>query len=151
MYTVRCINNGQLKWTESTPNIVVNEGLEYVMGRSFGSHDEIQWHCGLLTEGYGEPEDTMQEHPTWIEFMGLTTKMRPHCEWVQYEDKITYISTDNQFMVRVPGQVSGAFMTSERDSNTTKGTLYGVSPFVEKRQVVSGDSLLVTIQLGAKA
>ena len=150
-YTVRCFNDGKLKWTEKTPNMVVNEGLEYVMGRSFGDYEMVGWHCGLLIEGVAEPTDTMQNHPTWSEFMGATTKMRPLCSWVQQENLIDYVSSDNQFMIRIPGQVSGAFMTSEQDSNTTDGTLYGVAPFSAVRQVVSGDSLLVTIHLGARA
>jgi len=131
--------------------MVVNEGLEYVMGRSFGDYEMVGWHCGLLIEGAAEPTDTMQNHPTWTEFMGCTTKIRPLCSWVQQENLIDYVSSDNQFMIRIPGQVSGAFMTSERDSNTTDGTLYGVAPFSAVRQVVSGDSLLVTIHLGARA
>lgn len=150
-YDVACYRDNKIVWTESSPNLVVNEGLAYVMGTSFGDVDQIEWRCGLVLQGTPTPEDTMQSHPYWTEFTGTYIAVRPPCEFVIDSDPTKYISSSSQFMIQVSSQIAGAFMTSEPDSTSTNGTLYGVSNFEQVRQVVNGDALFVTITVGAKA
>ena len=49
VFTVSCYDkDGNLKWEEKTPNLVVNEGLDYMNTQFFtGSSYTAAWYLGL--------------------------------------------------------------------------------------------------------
>ena len=150
---VKCIgSDGVLKWEEKKTNLVVDEGLYFVLECSFMDRDQEKWYCGMYESGVPSATDTMENHPGWVEFRGYTTARRPECIFYETPTReIHNILTSNecQFMIAKAGTVVGALLTTGESTITTDGILYGVSAFQTPHDVIVGDSLLVTITLGA--
>jgi hypothetical protein len=153
-YSIDCIRDGAVVWTINKDNLVVNEGLEYVMDRTFGADDQVEWRIGLLTESNVSPGDTMSIHQyAFVEFMGTTNVNRPIATFVDSGiefNKYSYTANDVQVMVAATGYLTGAFMTSGIVKGEEVGILYGVAEFPASRSVIPGDALMITVKVTAQ-
>ncbi len=153
-YNIDCIRDGIVVWTINKDNLVVNEGLEYVMGRTFGDADQVEWRIGLLTESSVSPGDTMAIHQyAFVEFLGTTNKNRPVATFVDSGtelNKYSYTAPDVQVMIAAAGYLTGAFMTSGVVKGEEIGILYGVADFPAGRSVIPGDALIITVKVTAQ-
>ena len=86
-YTVECYGaDGQLKWTEEFPNLVVNGGVQDMNTKYFtGSSYTAAWYLGLITgPGSGNTYaagDTMSSHAGWTENTAYSQATRPACSF----------------------------------------------------------------------
>lgn len=154
VYKVECHDaQGNLKWEESTHNLVVNQGLQDMNTQYFkGSAYTAAWYLGLITgPGSGTAiaaSDTLASHAGWTEFtnysgnrkavtFGTATTADPSV--------IDNSGSPSSFTISGGGGVvAGAFLCSV--ATGTSGILFSASDFQSPgdRTVVAGDTLTVT-------
>jgi hypothetical protein len=156
VFTFQCFDaQGNLKWEESTHNLVVNVGLKDMNDKYFsGSGYTAAWYLGLVTgPGAGNTyaaADTMASHAGWTEDAGYSQSTRPACSFgaatTADPSVITNSSSVAVFSINATTTVAGAFLTSDDTKSGTSGVLFSVSNFTSPgdRSVVSGDTLNVT-------
>ena len=152
-YKIDCLRNGEVVWTESINNMVVNTGLGYAMSRIFTDVEREDLCMGLCTEADSLPTDTADLH-LFVEFLGTTNMYRPVAEFsdggIQPDNKYNYVAADVQAMITADATLKGIFLTTGKVKGEDTGTLYGVAQFSAPKSVVVGDALLVTITASAK-
>ena len=160
VYHVQCFDkDGNLKWEDKAPNLVVNQGLKDMNDKYFsGAAYTAAWYLGLVTgPGSGTTfaaGDTLASHAGWTEFtnysgnrgavtFGAATTADPSV--------ITNPSPVQFTITGAGGTVAGAFLASV--SSGTSGILFSESDFQSPgdRAVVSGDVLNVTYQFSLDA
>jgi hypothetical protein len=150
--------DGNLKWEDSTHNLVVNVGLKHLNDTFFsGSSYTATWYLGLVNASPAPSYaagDTLASHAGWTEFtnysgnrgavtFGAATTADPSV--------ITNPSPVQFTITGAGGTVAGAFLASV--SSGTSGILFSESDFQSPgdRAVVSGDVLNVTYQFSLDA
>lgn len=143
--------DGNLKWEEDNPNLVMNYGLQYMVGNSLtNSATKItSWYIGL-TSGTGTyvATDTIATH-TWTEFTSYSGN-RKACSFAAATAANPSVATNSaspaSFSINAGGTVLGAFLCDAATGSTYPTvTLFSASNFTGgSRTVVSGDTLNVT-------
>jgi hypothetical protein len=154
VYTIQCVGpDGQVKWEQNTPNLVVNQGLQDMNTTYFNSGTQVTtWYVGLITgPGSGTTiaaGDTLASHAGWTEFTnyGGNRKAAVFATATTADPSvITNTASPAQFAISgAGGTVAGAFLGSV--ATGTSGVLFSASDFQSPgdRVVVSGDTLNVT-------
>lgn len=154
VFHVQCIDkDGNLKWEDAVPNLVVNEGLQNMNTQYFkGSTYTAAWYMGLIT-GPGASTtiaaaDTLASHAGWTEFTNYSGN-RPAITFgtasTADPSVISNSGAPSSFSISSSGGVvAGAFICSV--TTGTSGILFSASDFQSPgdRTVVSGDTLNVT-------
>lgn len=154
-FDYECIGaDGKVKWSGSSPNLVVNVGLAYMAGSSLTSVTAITaWYVGLYGAGASNTPaaaDTMSSHAGWTEEVGYSNATRVACTFVTATTANPSVATNtaspSSFTINATSTVGGAFLTSGSAKSGTAGTLFSASDFTSPgdRSVVSGDTLNVT-------
>lgn len=153
-YRIECIGaDGELKWVEEFDNLVVTEGLNLLITRSFKTvPGDVNWYVGLKATGSVVAGDTAASHAGWTEVTTYSQATRP--AWTP--GTVSGGSLDNsaskaQFSINGTVSVFGAMMINENTKGGTSGALYGAGNFTAQRDVVSGDTLNVQITVSAAA
>jgi hypothetical protein len=153
VYKIQCIgSDGQLKWEQNTPNLVVNQGLQDMNTTYFNSGTQVTtWYVGLITgPGSGTTiaaGDTLATHAGWTEFTNYTGNRKAAVfatATTADPSVITNTASPAQFAITgAGGTVAGAFLASV--ATGTSGVLFSASDFQSPgdRVVVSGDTLNV--------
>jgi hypothetical protein len=156
VFTVECRDaQGNLKWSESMHNLVVNVGLKDMNDKYFtGSTYTAAWYLGLVTgPGAGNTyaaADTMASHAGWTEDVGYSQSTRPACAFGAATTADPSVITNSLsvavFSINATTTIAGAFLTSDNTKGGTTGVLFSVANFGSPgdRAVVSGDTLNVT-------
>ena len=151
-YQFDCYRDGELVWTDTNDNLVVNEGLELALDSIFGTMEHPKFYLGVIRNNAPiQPEDTMSSH-SYIEFTGTTNIYRPKCNFEKgalVGNTWYYIATDVQCMISEAGRIFGAFITTGELKGGEAGTLYGAAMMSGSRDVVPGDALLVSVTVKA--
>lgn len=155
-FHIECIDsNGQLKWTETFYNLVVNVGLDDSLDKHLkGSAYTAAFYVGLCS-GTPSPAagDTMASHAGWAEEVPYSQGTRPTLTL----GAVSGQSVDNSgspasFSITGSATVGGAFVVTDDTKGGSGGTLYGVGAFNEgNRAIVNGDTLNVTVTCTAAA
>jgi hypothetical protein len=158
VYTVVCHDaNGNLKWTDSFHNLVVNQGLQDMNSKYFsGSGYTAAWYLGLVTgPGSGttySATDTLASHGAtgsggWTEntnysgnrkaaTFGTATTANPSVDSNSGSPAVFTMNANAQ-------TIAGAFLCSV--SSGTSGVLFSAGDFTGGDKIVdSGDTLTVT-------
>ena len=154
-FNFECIGaDGKVKWTDSVPNLVVNEGLAYMAGSALTSVTAITvWYIGLYGAGASNTPaaaDTMSSHAGWTENVGYSNATRVAVTFVTATTANPSVATNSAspsaFTINATSTVGGAFLTSGSAKSGTAGTLFSASDFTSPgdRSVVSGDTINVT-------
>jgi len=161
VFTVECRDaDGNLKWEEEFPNLVVNTGLQNINTQFFkGVTYTATWYLGLVT-GPGASNtylaaNTMASHAGWAENVSYTQSARPTMAFgtaSTADPSVITTSTPVVFTMNATTTIAGAFVTTDNTKSGTTGTLFSVGNFtVGDRGVVSGDTLNVTYTFSADA
>lgn len=154
VYKVVCHDaDGNLKWEESTHNLVVNTGLQNMNTQFFkGSAYTAAWYLGLITgPGSGTTiaaGDTLATHAGWTEFTNYSGNRKAVTFGTATTADPSVIDNSgapSQFTISGGGGVvAGAFLCNA--ATGTSGILFSASDFQSPgdRTVVSGDTLTVT-------
>lgn len=163
-YHVECYDkDGNLKWQETTDNLVVNTGLQNMAGVALANATQVTtWYVGLVTGPSSGTSfvagDTMASHLGWTEFTSYSGTARQQAVFAAATTAnpsvVTNAANKATFSITGTGTVAGAFLTNTQ-SNTpgNTGTLFSAADFQSPgdRSVVSGDSVLVTYQFSLTA
>jgi hypothetical protein len=155
-FTIQCLDkDGNLKWEEKNPNLVVNQGLKDMNDKYFsGVTYSAVWYIGLITgPGSGTTiaaADTLASHTGWTEYTDYAGNRKPvtfGAATLADPSVISNVLAPNAFAVTAPGgTVAGAFLASVASGSS--GILFSASDFQSPgdRAVVAGDTLNVTYQ-----
>jgi len=158
-YTVTCTDaDGNVKWEEAFPNLVVNVGKTNLLSTYFtGSSYTATWYLGLVDGGSSptyNAADTMASHSGWTENTGYSNSTRPAPTWGSASASGggagsagtgTISTTATAFNINATGTIAGAFLVTNSTKGGTTGTLYSAGSFTTgNRSVLSGDTLNVT-------
>ena len=154
-FHVQCFDkDGNLKWELEKPNLVVNQGLQYMCGTALTSVAQITtWYIGLYGAGASNTPaatDTMSSHIGWVEVVPYSNTNRPTCSFATATTANPSVASNAaspaSFNINATATVGGAFLTSSNTKSGTTGTLFSASDFSSPgdRSVVSGDTLNVT-------
>ena len=160
VYTVVCHDaNGNLKWSDSFHNMVVNQGLQDMNSKYFsGSGYTAAWYLGLVTgPGSGNTYaagDTLASHAGWTENTNYSGNRKAATFGTATTADPSVISNSGSpavFTMNANAQViAGAFLCSV--SSGTSGVLFSVGNFVGGNKTVdSGDTLTVTYEFSLDA
>jgi len=158
VYKIQCHDaQGNLKWEDEAPNLVVNVGLQDMNAKYFtGSAYTAAWYIGLYgAAASNNPAagDTMSSHAGWTEVVAYSQATRPACTIGTPTTANPSVATNSaspaSFSINGTTTVGGAFLTSNSTKSGTTGTLYSAADFSSPgdRAVVSGDTLSVTYTL----
>ena len=158
VYKVVCHDaDGNLKWEETTHNLVVNTGLQNMNTQFFkGSAYTAAWYLGLVTgPGSGTAfaaGDTLASHAGWTENTNYTTTNGAGARATATFGTATTAdpsvisnsaSTASFTMTANAQTIAGAFLASV--SSGTSGILFSAGDFTGGDKTVdSGDTLAVT-------
>lgn len=164
-YHVECRDaNGNLKWTESFPNLVNAVGKQLMLDtllRTSGTYTTTGPFLGLIatTSPTFAAADTMSSHAGWTEFVNYTvggsavrgtavfaasssSGLTPSNVTTSSATAITYTITG------AGGNVTGCFLCTGTGAvstlNSTAGTLYSAGAFGTAKAVTAGDTVSVT-------
>lgn len=157
VFNVQCLDaDGNVKWTEEFPNLVVNTGLQYLNTQVFkGVTYTATWYMGIINTGASYAGgNTMLSHSGWTENIGYSQSVRPTMAFgtATTADPSVIASTSTAFSINATSTIAGAFLTTDNTKNGTAGTLFSAGNFtVGDRSVVSGDTLNVTYTFSADA
>ncbi len=147
-------SDGRLKWKESFSNLVVTEGLNTLLTRTFKTIPaDVNWYVGLKATGTVVAGDIMSSHAGWTEiYSEYSQANRPAFT----PGTVSGGSVDNSgakavFSITGPVTVYGAFLTSNNTKNGTTGLLHGGGDFSSPRAVISGDTVNVQVTLTVTA
>lgn len=154
VFHVQCLDkDGNLKWEDSSPNLVVNSGLQDMNNKYFkGSGYTATWYLGLIL-GPGSSTtiaagDTLALHGGWTEYTDYAGN-RPAITFgtptTADPSVITNSAVPTSFSISGSGgTIAGAFVCNA--ATGTSGVLFSASDFQSPgdRVVVSGDTLNVT-------
>jgi len=158
VFTVTCRDkDGNLKWEESNPNLVVNVGLQDMNTKYFtGTTYTAAWYLGLVTGPASgttfSASDTLASHGAtgsggWTEDTNYSGN-RKACTFgtatTADPSVITNALNTASFTMNATTTIAGAFLTNV--ASGTSGILFSVSDFQAPgdRAVINGDVLLVT-------
>ena len=151
-YKFECFDkDGNLKWTEEVPNIVVNVGLDDLLDKYLkGSSYTAAFFVGLKNTGSPVAGDTMASHGSWTENVTYSEGTREALTL----GTVSGQSVDNSaskasFSINGTTTIFGAFVTDNDTKSGATGLLYGVADFGASRAVENGDTLNVTVTLTA--
>jgi hypothetical protein len=154
VYHVQCLDkDGNLKWEDRMPNLVVNEGLQNMNTQYFkGSTYTASFFLGLVTgPGSGTTyaaTDTLASHAGWTEFTNYSGSRKAVTFGTATTADPSVISNSaspSSFTISgAGGVVAGAFLCTV--ASGTSGVLFSEADFQSPgdRTVVSGDTLNVT-------
>jgi hypothetical protein len=141
------------RWSEH--NIVVNEGLNHILGVEFNGATQIgTWYIGVF-EGNYTPVATV----TAATITAASTECTAYDEAtrVAYDEaapssqSITNSASKATFTFNATKTIYGAFLVSASAKSATSGTLFSAARFSSSKAVVDDDQLLVTYTLSASS
>lgn len=152
VYTVECVApDGTVKWTDSFPNLVMNEGVQYMNTQTFkGAAYTAAWYLGLVTgPGSGTTfaaGDTLVTHAGWTEsaaYSGSRKAVTFGTATTANPSVISNSASPASFVMNATVTIAGAFLANV--SSGTSGVLFSAGDFTGGDKFVdSGDTLNVT-------
>jgi hypothetical protein len=152
VYTVECVApDGTVKWTDTFPNLVMNEGVQYMNTQTFkGASYTAAWYLGLVTgPGSGTTfaaGDTLVTHAGWTEsaaYAGSRKAVTFGTATTANPSVISNSASPASFVMNATVTIAGAFLTNV--SSGTSGVLFSAGDFTGGDKFVdSGDTLNVT-------
>lgn len=160
VFTVTCYDkDGNQKWVDIAPNLVVNTGLQNMNTQYFaGSGYTATWYIGLVGNTSSNTTfsggDTLASHAGWEEntsYSGNRKAATFGAATLADPSNINNASSTASFTMNGTATISGAFLANV--ATGTSGILFSVSDFQSPgdRQVVNGDVLNVTYSFNLDA
>jgi len=165
-YHVECRDaDGNLKWTESFPNLVNAVGKQLMLNtllRTSGTYTTTGPFLGLIgtTSPTFNVEDTMTSHSGWTEFVNYTvggSAVRGTAVFATATDNavaspsnvVTSTATAITYTITGGGgNVTGCFLVTGSGASSTQsntgGTLYSAGAFGSAKSTTAGDTVSVT-------
>jgi len=161
VFTVTCLDkDGNEKWVEIAPNLVVNTGLQNMNTQFFtGSAYTATWYVGLVNGTSASTTfsggDTLASHAGWTEnssYGGSRKTATFGAATLSNISNINNSASTASFTMNATATIAGAFLTNVA-TGTTPGLLFSAADFQSPgdRSVINGDVLLVTYSFNLSA
>lgn len=153
VFTFEHVRNGEVIDSWEDKNLVVNEGLNYLLRSSLNNGtQEPSWYIGIFEGNYTPVATDVASNiaASATESTAYTESARPL--WDNSEpsgQQITNSATKATFSINATKSIYGAFLISDNTKGGTIGTLFAASRFSTKRDVQATDQLLVTYTVSA--
>lgn len=160
VFTTTCYDaDGNEKWVEIAPNLVVNTGLQDMNTKFFtGSAYTAAWYIGLVNGTSASTTfsggDTLASHAGWTENTSYTGNRKAAtfgAATLADPSNINNVSSTASFSINATATIAGAFLANVATGTT--GLLFSESDFQSPgdRTVVDGDVLVVTYSFNLDA
>ena len=160
VFTITCVDkDGNVKWVDIAPNLVVNTGLQDMNTKYFsGSSYTAAWYIGLVNGNAASTTysggDTLASHAGWTEnssYSGNRKAMTFGAATLNNPSNINNSSSTASFTMNATANIAGAFVCNVATTNT--GLLFSAADFQSPgdRSVVNGDVLNVTYSFNLDA
>ena len=152
-YTGKIIRCGEVIDEFTCKNLVVNQGLNYLLGAALGGQSAIaSWYIGLFSGNYTVlASDTASSIATnATEVSGYSAGARQ--AWTAAApsgQSITNAASQASFTFTGGYTLYGGFLISSATISGTSGTLFSGAQFGSAKTVVGGDQLLLTYTYSA--
>lgn len=157
LFEVECFDkDGNLKWTDTIKNLVVNVGLDDALDKYFKGSTYTAAHYVGLTDGTPTvaAADTMASHAGWTEVVAYDEAVRQTLTL----GSVSSQSVDNSASKAVftissdSTTIGGAFISTDDTRGGSTGTLYGGGAFTAGDKSLDDDDVLnVTVTASAAA
>ena len=128
--------------------MVVNEGLNYILGVTFSDETQDATHyLGLKGTGTPAAGDTLASHATWSEITAYTGDRKAWTEGGASSQSISNSGSAAAFAINGAAEVYGAFLCVPETG--TAQELVAAVDFASNRTLADGDTLNVTYTLTA--
>ena len=162
VFTVECRDEqGNLKWSAESHNLVVNAGLKDMNDKYFlGSGYTATWFLGLYGAGASNNPaagDTAASHAGWTEVTPYSNATRPACSFAAATTADPSVITNSDspavFNINATATIGGAFLISNSTKGGTTGILFSAADFAAPgdRNVTSGDTITVSYSFSLDA
>lgn len=146
-YYARLIRDGRVIDEWESKNLVVNEGLNYLLGAGLGNAGaQSNWYLGLFTGNYTPvATDTAASFPgNATETNGYTAGARPaFTPGSATGQQISNTASQAAFTFNTTLTIYGAFLASSAVIGGTTGVLFGAAQFGSSKSVVNNDQLML--------
>lgn len=160
VFTVTCVDkDGNEKWVDIAPNLVVNTGLQDMNTKFFtGSAYTAAWYVGLVNGTSASTTfsggDTLATHAGWTEnssYSGTRKTATFGSATLSNISNINNSTSTASFTMNATATIAGAFLTNVASGAT--GLLFSAADFQSPgdRSVINGDVLLVTYSFNLSA
>lgn len=146
------IRDGRIIDEWEDPNLVVNQGLDHILGVEFTGVSQItSWYIAPFGNNYtpvaSDTAATIVANAG--EITAYTSSTRVGYVGVEGSQQVTNTASVATFTFNASAAVYGAFLASASSKSSTSGTLFSAAQFSAVKNVVSGDQLLLTYTVGA--
>lgn len=154
-YDGQIIRNGEVIEEFSDSNLVVNQGLNSILGVMFNGATQLTtWYLGIFEGNYtpvaSVTASTIASAAT--ESTAYTASTRPeYVEAAPSGQAITNSANRSSFVFNATKTIYGAFLISDSTKSGTSGTLFSAARFSSAKSVESGDELLLTYTFTASS
>ena len=149
-YHVECVGaDGQIKWVEEFGNLVVNQGLDELLDKTFlGSAYTAAWFVGLTSATPTiDPTDTLASK-AWTEIADYDEGIREALVLgVVAGQSVDNSASKASFAINATVTVGGAFVCVNSTKSGTTEALYSVGAFAADKPLTAGDTLNVQVTL----
>jgi hypothetical protein len=147
-YTGKIIRCGDVIDEFECSNLVVNQGLDYLLGAALAAQTVVtSWYIGLFSGNYtviaADTASTIAANATEVSGYGAGARQA----WTAAEpsgQSVTNSASQASFTFNAALNIYGAFLISSATISGTGGTLFSGAQFGASKSVVSGDQLLLT-------
>lgn len=150
-YKFELIRDGKVidEWSED--NIVVNQGLDHILGVEFAQVAQVQtWYISLFKNNY-VPVATDTANSIGANAGECTTfgQTRQPFTVVEAAQQATNSASPASFTFTGPDNVTGAFLVSAQAVGSQQGVLFSAIGFQAARAVLANDQLAISYTVGA--
>lgn len=155
VYHGQIIRAGEVIDEFEDPNLVVNEGLNSLLGVMFNSATQITaWYMGVFEGNYTplatETAATIATASTESTAYASTTRPA-YVQAAPSSQSITNSASRASFVFNATKSIYGAFLVSTSTKSGTSGVLFSAAKFSAVKSVQSGDELLLTYMFTASS
>lgn len=157
IWSVECVRDGEVIWTEKGKNIVPYEGLNYLISAGLtGGAQQAAWYCTLFKNNvvpslsdtaatalgsggtYGEVTDSDVNPQT----------NRPQIVWGTVSNGVVDNSNNRIEFTALPASLTvyGAVLVSSQAKLSTTGVLLGAKLFSQARTLLQNDVLYIVVE-----
>lgn len=155
IFTIECYDpQGRLKWKDTAPNLVVDEGLDELLNRSYNGAtvaDAVGLTDGTPTIAAG---DTMGSHAGWAEVTAYDEAARPALNMgTAASQSIDNSANKANYTISTNGTtIGGAFISTDNTKGGTTGILIAGAAFdAGDKTIDAADTLAVTVTATASS
>jgi hypothetical protein len=152
LFRGKIIRDGRVIDEFEDHNLVVNQGLDHILGVEFTGVTQItSWYLAPFTGNYTpvatDTASTIVSNAT--ECTAYTSTTRVAYTGVEGSQACTNSASPATFTFNASATIYGAFLTSASTKSSTSGTLFAAAQFATAKSVASGDQLILSYAFSA--